>query len=208
MLGRFMPKEENFFELFNQHVSLCVQGSKDLFQLINDLPNAPEHARAIQSSEKKADKITHETIDLLHKTFITPLDRDEIHKLITTMDDILDLMEDVAEVIQLYDVSQVTPEAVELARICEACCERVSAAVMKLHDMKNAKDILRISTEIDMLESDADRVMRSAISQLFRNENDFKRLMKLKAIYELLETITDKCEDVANILEGIVLENA
>ena len=97
------------------------------------------------------------------------------------MDDILDLMEDVAEVIQLYDVTQVTPEAIELARICEACCERVHAAVSKLHDMKNAKDILRISTEIDMLESDADRVMRSAISQLFRNENDFKRLMKLKA---------------------------
>jgi predicted phosphate transport protein (TIGR00153 family) len=203
-----MPKEENFFELFNQHVALCVQGSKDLYQLINDLPNAAEHSRAIQASEKKADKITHETIDLLHKTFITPLDRDEIHKLITTMDDILDLMEDVAEVIQLYDVTQVTPEAIELARICEACCERVNAAVLKLNDMRNAKDILRISTEIDMLESDADRVMRSAISQLFRNENDFKRLMKLKAVYELLETITDKCEDVANILEGIVLENA
>jgi uncharacterized protein Yka (UPF0111/DUF47 family) len=136
------------------------------------------------------------------------LDRDEIHKLITTMDDILDLMEDVAEVIQLYDVTQVTPEEVELARICEACCERVNAAVIKLSDMKNAKDILRISTEIDMLESDADRVMRSALSKLFREENDFKRLMKLKAVYELLETITDKCEDVANILEGIVLENA
>jgi uncharacterized protein Yka (UPF0111/DUF47 family) len=84
----------------------------------------------------------------------------------------------------------------------------VSVAVGKLHDMKNAKDILRIATEIDMLESDADRVMRSAISVLFREENDFKRLMKLKAVYELLETITDKCEDVANILEGIVLENA
>jgi predicted phosphate transport protein (TIGR00153 family) len=208
MLGRFMPKEENFFELFNQHAALCVQGSQDLYQLIGDLPNGAEHSRAIQSSEKKADKITHETIDLLHKTFITPLDRDEIHKLITTMDDILDLMEDVAEVINLYDVTQVTSEAVELARICVACCERVSAAVAKLHDMKNAKDILRIATEIDMLESDADRVMRAAISQLFRDENDFKRLMKLKAVYELLETITDKCEDVANILEGIVLENA
>ena len=130
MLGRFMPKEENFFELFNQHAALCVQGSQDLYQLINDLPNGAEHSRAIQSSEKKADKITHETIDLLHKTFITPLDRDEIHKLITTMDDILDLMEDVAEVINLYDVTQVTPEAVELARICVACCERVSAAAI------------------------------------------------------------------------------
>lgn len=208
MLGRFMPKEENFFELFNQHSALCVQGSKDLYALISDLSNSLEHTRAIQSSEKKADKITHETIDLLHKTFITPLDRDDIHKLITTMDDILDLMEDVAEVIQLYDVTQVTSEAVELGRICVACCERVSTAVMKLSDMKNAKDILRIATEIDMLESDADRVMRSAISVLFRDENDFKRLLKMKAVYELLETITDKCEDVANILEGIVLENA
>jgi uncharacterized protein len=162
----------------------------------------------VQTAEKAADKLTHETIDLLHKTFITPLDRDEIHKLITTMDDILDLMEDVATAISLYDVQAVTSEASQLAHISTACCERVQAAVGMLSDMKQARDILKACEDIDRLESDADRVLRSAMSKLFREEDNVKTLIKLKAIYELLESITDKCEDVANIIEGIVLENA
>ncbi|NUO88709.1 MAG: DUF47 domain-containing protein, partial [Cupriavidus sp.] len=162
----------------------------------------------VQATEKKADRITHDTIDLLHKTFITPLDRDEIHKLITTMDDILDLMEDVAETISLYDVTNLTDEALRLAAICVQCCDQVKIAVGLLEDMGNASTILKTAQQIDQLESEADRVMRSAMSKLFRDETDVKRLIKLKAIYEQLETITDKCEDVANIIEGIVLENA
>lgn len=99
MFGRFMPTEGKFFEYFNQHADCAVTAAHELEALVNDLPNAEGHARRVQATEKKADRITHDTIDLLHKTFITPLDRDEIHKLITTMDDILDLMEDVAETI-------------------------------------------------------------------------------------------------------------
>ena len=99
MFGRFMPTEGKFFEYFNQHADCAVTAARELEVLVNDLPNAEAHARRVQATEKKADRITHDTIDLLHKTFITPLDRDEIHKLITTMDDILDLMEDVAETI-------------------------------------------------------------------------------------------------------------
>lgn len=208
MFGRFMPTEGKFFELFNAHAELAVTASHQLVELVNDLQNVESHARAINNSEKKADRITHDTVDLLHKTFITPLDRDEIHNLITTMDDILDLMEDVAEAISLYDVRDVTEEAKELAKICVSCCERVQKAVGMLSNMSNASEILKITAEIDRLESEADRVMRAALSKLFREENDVKRLIKLKAIYELLETITDKCEDVANIIEGIVLENA
>lgn len=208
MFGRFMPTEGKFFELFNQHAALTVAGSHELVALVNDLTHADGHARAIQSNEKKADRITHDTMDLLHKTFITPLDRDEIHKLITTMDDILDLMEDVAEAILLYDVTSLTEEARQLAAICVTCCERVKHAVELLHDMGNASEILKTTQDIDRYESEADRVMRSALSKLFREEDDVKRLIKLKAIYELLETITDKCEDVGNIIEGIVLENA
>lgn len=208
MFGRFMPTEGKFFEFFNAHADLAVLASKQLVELVNDLPNVDTHARSINNLEKKADRITHDTVDLLHKTFITPLDRDEIHKLITTMDDILDLMEDVAEAISLYDVKDVTEEAKQLATICVTSCERVQKAVAMLSNMSNAGEILKITAEIDRLESDADRVLRAALSKLFREEDDVKRLIKLKAIYELLETITDKCEDVANIIEGIVLENA
>ncbi|KAG0298679.1 hypothetical protein BGZ96_008707 [Linnemannia gamsii] len=155
-----------------------------------------------------ADKLTHETIDLLHKTFITPFDRDEIHKLITTMDDILDLMEDVATAVWLYDVQSLTPEAGQLAQICASSCEQVAQAVALLKDMKSASAILTICTAIDRLETEADSLLRSAISKLFREEDDVKSLIKHKAILELLEEVTDKCEDVANIIEGIVLENA
>ncbi|WP_420997207.1 DUF47 domain-containing protein [Cupriavidus sp. 30B13] len=208
MFGRFMPTEGKFFEYFNQHAECAVTAARELEVLVNDLPNAEAHARRVQATEKKADRITHDTIDLLHKTFITPLDRDEIHKLITTMDDILDLMEDVAETISLYDVTSLTDEARKLASICVQCCDQVKIAVGLLEDMSNASAILKTAQQIDHLESEADRVMRSAMSKLFRDETDVKRLIKLKAIYEQLETITDKCEDVANIIEGIVLENA
>ncbi|MDR5738476.1 MULTISPECIES: DUF47 domain-containing protein [unclassified Caballeronia] len=208
MFGRFMPTEGKFFEIFNAHAKCMVDASRELELLIDNLHEAEVHKQNVQANEKRADKLTHETIDLLHKTFITPLDRDEIHKLITTMDDILDLMEDVATAISLYDVRAVTSEASQLAHICTATCLRVQNAVGLLEDMKRASEILKICEEIDRLESDADRVLRSAMSKLFREEDDVKTLIKLKAIYELLETITDKCEDVANIIEGIVLENA
>jgi uncharacterized protein len=208
MFGRFMPTEGKFFEIFNAHAQHIVSGSRELELLIDNLGDAEIHKQNVQTAEKAADKLTHETIDLLHKTFITPLDRDEIHKLITTMDDILDLMEDVATAISLYDVQAVTSEASQLAHICTKTCERVQAAVAMLSDMKQAREILKACEDIDRLESEADRVLRSAMSKLFREEDNVKTLIKLKAIYELLESITDKCEDVANIIEGIVLENA
>jgi len=158
--------------------------------------------------EKQADKVTHNAIDLLHKTFITPLDRDDIHQLITRMDDILDLLEDAAQTISLYDIKAITPEAKRLAELCLACAEKVQVAVGLLHNMDNSRQILAICQEIDRLESDADHVMRAAMSKLFRDEPDVRNLIKLKAIYEILETVTDRCEDVANIIEGIIVENA
>jgi uncharacterized protein len=145
---------------------------------------------------------------LLHKSFITPLDRDDIHKLITRMDDVIDLIQDTAESIELYDVQKLTAEARQLAAICLSCAERVKSAVGLLSNMERASAILQTCKEIDQLESDADRVMRSAVSRLFREESDVRQLIKLRTIYELLESVTDRCLDVANIIEGVVLENA
>lgn len=203
-----MPSEGKFFELFTQHAELCVKGARETVGLMTDFNDLEIRVHAIEGIEKQADKITHDTIDLLHKTFITPLDRDDIHQLITRMDDILDLLEDVAQTISLYDIKAITPEAKRLAELCLACVEKVRAAVGLLHDMDNSDDILTICTEIDRLESDADHVMRAAMSKLFRDEPDVRTLIKLKAVYEILETVTDRCEDVANIIEGIIVENA
>ena len=211
MFGRLMPREGNFFELFDQHAAQIAAGSHELARLMRDYGDVAarrQHIDAIDRAEKDADKVTHETVTLLHKTFITPFDRDDIHALISKMDDILDLVQDVAESAMLYDLQRISPEAQQLAEINQMCCDRVKAAVNLLDSMENAEAILKLCTEIDRLESDADRVMRSAMSKLFRDEGDVRQLIKLKAIYELLETISDKCEDVANVIEGVVLENA
>lgn len=208
MFGRFMPREGNFFELFNDHAAQISKGSKELAALMANIGELEMRTRNIETYEKRADKITHQTIDLLHKTFITPIDREDIHKLISNMDDILDLIEDVAQTMSLYDIRKVTPEAKQLADICVSCAVRVETTVNLMSNMENGEGIRRICEEIDQLESDADHVMRSAMSRLFRDEADVRQLIKLKAIYELLESVTDKCEDVANIIEGIVLENA
>ncbi len=208
MFGRLMPKEGRFFELFNEHAEQIVLGGRELVSLMASGDDIQRRAYAIETIEKRADKITQTTIELLHKTFITPLDRDEIHQLITRMDDILDLMEDVSQSIFLYDVKQLTSEAQKLAEVCVLCAEQVRQAVGHLSNMDNAAAILKACEEIDRLESEADHIMRAAMAKLFRDEPDVRQVIKLKAIYELLETVTDRCEDVANIIEGIVLENS
>ena len=208
MLGRLMPREGKFFELFNAHAARIVEGSRELAAMIGSFSELDAHAQRIDAAERAADKITHEAISLLHKTFITPFDREQIHALITTMDDILDLTQDVAESVALYDLRKVTPEAKQLADICLMSCERVQAAVALLTNIKRSDAIMKICEEIDRLESDADRVMRAALQKLFRDENDVKQILKLRVIYDLLESITDRCEDVANVVEGIVLENS
>jgi predicted phosphate transport protein (TIGR00153 family) len=208
MLGRLMPREGKFFDLFNAHAERIVEGSRELASMIGTFSELDAHAQRIDNAERAADKITHETIALLHKTFITPFDREQIHTLITTMDDILDLIQDVAESVALYDLRRVTPEAKQLAEICQMCCDRVKTTVSLLPDIKRSEAILKCCEDIDRLESDADRVMRAAMSRLFREENDVRELIKLKEIYEQLESISDRCEDVANLIEGVVLENS
>ncbi len=208
MFGRLMPREGRFFELFNEHAEQIVQGGRELAALMAAGDDIQHRAYAIETIEKRADKITQTTIELLHKTFITPLDRDEIHQLITRMDDVLDLMEDVSQSIFLYDIRALSAEALKLGEICEACAHQVKEAVGHLSNMQNAALILKACDEIDHLESEADHVMRAAMAKLFRDEPDVRQVIKMKAVYELLETVTDRCEDVANIIEGIVLENA
>ena len=208
MFGRLMPHEGRFFDLFKELAELIVQGSRELEALMATFDDVERRRFNIETIEKKGDKVTHATVELLHRTFITPLDRDDIHQLITNMDDILDLIEDSAQSISMYDVRAVTPDAARLAEICVGCAEKVKAAVELLPNMQNARKILEVCGDIDKLESEADHLMRTAMAKLFRDEPDVRQLIKLRTIYELLEEMTDRCEDVANIIEGIVLENS
>ena len=209
-LSALMPREGQFFELFNKHADYLVEGAKLLSDLLQNYRYDGGHdiIEKIAQVERSADRVTHDTVALLHATFVTPLDRDDIHRLISRMDDILDLIQDAAESLMLYDIRQITPEAAHLANLVQICCERVHSAVELLNNMDNAPQVLKLAQDIDQLESDADRVMRSAVSKLFREESDVRQVIKLKAVYELLETATDKCQDVANVIEGVVIENA
>jgi uncharacterized protein len=214
LFGKLLPREGNFFEMFNQHADRIVDAARAFSLLVanyNDLNLREQYNRDVDNAERAADKVTHEVNRLIHKTFITPIDREQIHTLINTMDDVADLIQDSAETMALYDVRHMTEEITRLTDLSVRCCERVKEAVGllgKLSDHSTAEAALKTCEEIDKLESDADRVMRSAMSKLFREEPDVREVIKLKAIYELLETITDKCEDVANVVEGIVLENS
>ena len=209
MFGRLLPKEGRFFDLFNAHAAQVLRAARELKALMENYGERERHSRLIDEAEHAADRITAETIRLLHKTFITPLDREHIHQLVNAMDDICDLIQDTTETLTLYDVRSITPETAQLAGIALECCERVKD-VVELVGAKNHsfEAIMKTCEEIDRLESDADRVMRSAVSRLFRDEQDVREIIKMKAIYELLEAITDRCLDVANLAEGISLEHS
>lgn len=209
MFGRLLPREGRFFELFNAHAKEVVRAARALKAVMENFEQRDEHARTIDEAEHAADRITADAIRLLHKSFITPLDRDHIHQLVNAMDDICDLIQDTTETMSLYDVRHITAESARLADIGVKCCERVKDVVALVgSENRSFESIMKTCQEIDQLESDADRVMRAAVSRLFREEQDVRELIKMVAIYELLEAITDRCLDVANLAEGIALENA
>ncbi len=214
LFGKLLPREGNFFELFNQHADRIVEAAHAFSQLVanyNDPHLREKYNQDVDNAERAADRVTHEVNRTLHQTFITPIDREQIHSLINTMDDVADLIQDSAETMALYDVRHMTEEITRLTDLSVKCCERVRDAVKmlaKIAEPATTEAAIKTCEEIDRLESDADRVMRAAMSKLFREEPDVREVIKLKAIYELLETITDKCEDVANHIEGIILENS
>ena len=214
LFGKLLPREGNFFEMFNEHGRCIAEGARAFMAMVQyyDDPMLREkYGAEVDAAEKAADRVTADVNRLLHKTFITPLDREQIHSLINGMDDILDLLQDSYEVMSLYDLKHLSEDVTRLGEISVRCCERVQHAVTllpKLSQPSVAEAALKTCEEIDRLESDADRVMRSAMSKLFRDDIDVRELIKLKAVYEHLESISDRCEDVANMIEGIVLENS
>ncbi|HAZ12922.1 MAG: phosphate transport regulator [Bdellovibrionales bacterium GWA2_49_15] len=208
MFGRFMPREEKFFDLFDQAATLILESTQRFRTMLDDMGNVESHSRVIKDLEHKCDEITHRTVDLLHTTFITPLDRNDIHALISKLDDILDLVEAASQRMFLYNVTKVTPELMALADVGIKSVQNLKEAVSRLHNLKNPEEIIKYCVEVNRLENEADHILRSAMAKLFREEPDVRRLIMFKELYEMLETMTDRCEDVANIIEGIVLEYA
>lgn len=208
MMSWFVPREAKFFDMFNKAAGLMVEGSKELNALIDDLSHSEARAKAIKEIEHMADKVTHEAVEALHATFITPLDRDDIFRLVSKMDDIMDYIDAASQRCHLFDIRTVTPEVRELAEIIVRSTEEVRKAVGGLENMKNSAQVISYCVEISRLENEADHVMRAGMAKLFREEMGYKEFIKLKEILELLESVTDRCKDVGNIVEGIVLDHA
>jgi len=203
-----LPKERSFFDDFDEQGRKTVEGCRAFLALAEDFADAGTKAKEIKSLETQCDSVTHRVVEKLHKTFITPFDRGDIYSLITKMDDIMDFVEAASERISLYDMRTSTKELQDLARNLLQGSERVLEAVSGLRNLKNAKLVLEKCVEINRLENEADALLRGTLAKLFREEKDPISIIKWKEIYELVETATDRCEDVANIIEGVVLENS
>ena len=208
MFRNILPKETRFFDLFRQQAAKAVEGCKAFQTMLMDMGNVVEHQKHIKDLEHEGDLITHRTIELLHKTFLTPFDRDDMHRLMSRLDDILDFVEAASTRVYLYGIVQATPPARELAATVVSAAELVEKAIQGLEHIQDADRILATCIEINRVENDADSILRNAVASLFRDEQDIRMLIKWKEIYDYLETATDRCEDVANIIEGIVLEHA
>jgi predicted phosphate transport protein (TIGR00153 family) len=207
MFGK-SKSDELFFDAFLRHGRSTLEAAKLIRSLFEELGNAKDLARAVGEAEHNGDVITHETMRRLHETWITPFDRGDIHDLISRMDDVLDLTEAVSERVLLFEIKETRPHARELAELVVKCCEKMLRAIELLPNLKSSKELLEICVEIGELENQADALYRKAIAVLFQPGNDPLDVMKWRDIYDALETATDRCADVANVIEGVVLEYA
>src|SRR5262245_52924712 len=209
MFGRLLPRETSFFDFFERHAALTVEGAKEFLSLASTGANIPAKARRIKEIEHETDVITHRCVEALHRTFITPIERDDIHRLITRMDDVMDYVEAASERIALYEIKEMTEEVRDLADVLQRASLELYDACKLLRNLKDPSVILQKCVDINRLENEGDAILRRAVARLFKEKKDDPiYVIKWKEIYENLESATDRCEDVANIIEGVVLENA
>lgn len=205
---RFFPKTHDFFSYFERSSKNILDGTKLLCRMIANKEGREERVKELKDFEHIGDKITHDVIDLLHQTFLTPFDRSDIHTLVVKMDDILDIVYFIGKRLTIYDVTDMPEEVAQLAEIvCQSTAE-LSKAIAGLESLKNTQKVLNHCIEVNRLENEADEKMNTVIEKLFRNSWEPIEVIKLKELVENLEAAEDKCEDVANIVENIILKHA
>ena len=202
------PHSDNYFALFNNLADCAVRAAKVLAMMtaVSDKEKFEEYFAEIRKIESEADEYTKEILLSLHKTYITPFDRREIRELAMALDDIIDYMEDIPKSANIYGHSSFTPEMVALAQILLRASEKVRDTVHMLSDMKNAERILRTCEEINMIEGEGDHVMRAGMKRLFEEVSDARSIIRSKELYDLFEESIDSCQDVSDVIHGVVLE--
>ncbi|MBI3073631.1 MAG: DUF47 domain-containing protein [Deltaproteobacteria bacterium] len=210
MLKILMPKDDKFFVLVERMAAKIQEGARAFQELTAKIEEREAFAKRIKDIEHACDTITHETMEDLNKSFVTPFDREDIHLLISRMDDVMDFIDASTQRINLYNVNHTTPEVREMAAVLVMQVDELAKAVGHLRDIKKGtKSILQICIEINRLENTGDDLLRSAVAGLFKTPGvDPLEVIKWKEVYEKLEVAIDRCEDVANVLEAIVLKNA
>jgi predicted phosphate transport protein (TIGR00153 family) len=210
-MGKFLkrisliPRESDFFEMFKQSADNILIGAEALKNLMENYSDLEEKVKKIKDIEHRGDVITHQIFDKLNKTFVTPYDRDDIHRLTSSMDDVLDAIEGIASRLILFKIKSPTPESIQLINSIYLAVREIDKT---LKNLKNFDHILPFCIEINRLENEVDRVSRQLLADLFENETDIKNLLRWRDIYGRIETAADRCEDVANVIEAIVVKNA
>jgi predicted phosphate transport protein (TIGR00153 family) len=213
MLGALLGKDKMFYEMFEKAADNTSNAANLLHGFFNKFaskePCFEDEANKIKDLEHLGDQITHQTIEMLNRTFVTPLDREDIYLLVTKLDDVLDLMDGAASRIQLYKIQEITPEAIKFAEVLKKAGEILKHSITSMRNIKDYKEIVKHCIEIHTLENEGDKLLQEAMMNLFEKEKDDPiKVIKWKEIYQDLESATDRCEDVANIIEGIVLKYA
>jgi len=204
---KFFTRRDKFFDLFEALADKIEEGGKLFEEIVNNYEHSEQKLSKLKEVEHEADTITHDIYHNLHNTFITPFDREDIYALASKMDTILDLIESAAVRMYLYKIKRLTKEIAELARILNESITQIRKIVYSVRNKQDAKMILGLCVVINTLENEADQVLRTAMMRLFENEKDPIELIKLKEIIQTTETATDVCEDVSNVIEGIILKH-
>lgn len=205
---KLSPKEDKFFELFRETASKACEASEMLLDFMRDEDFSEEKLKKIKDIEHAGDKIQHKIIEQLNKTFVTPLDREDIYSISKSMDDIIDCIEYTSSRFIMLNLDTPTKQAIDLAELIVEGCKEVYSLMNEIKNMKGNKDLTKKIIEVNRIEEDGDKISRQAIKDLFRSDLPVLQIIKLREIYESLENTLDACEDVANAVEGIVMKNA
>jgi uncharacterized protein Yka (UPF0111/DUF47 family) len=206
MLRRLIPQEYNFFESFDDAANHAVSAAKLLLKLTEHYADADPIARELNSIEHACDDVAHRTMDRLNKSFITPLDREDIHVMILRIDDVVDLTNAAANRMTFFGIQKPTQHAVNLAKQIVRGCEKLAEAVHGMRSAKHYEQVMRDCIIVHEVENAADDILHDAVAELFATEKNAIEVIKWKDIYETMEKITDRLEDVANVLQGVMVK--
>jgi predicted phosphate transport protein (TIGR00153 family) len=206
MLRRLLPKTTNFFDFFDSHIQLTIQGCEELLELARQGDDIEKRAARIKEIEHATDRITHECIEALHETFITPIERGDIHRLMKRLDDIIDAVDSAVMRLRLYDIHVLREEVLPAAETIVKATHEIAKALRLMRSPDNIEAIKEACVAFYGYENEADSVLRKALARLFKDEADPITVIKWKEIFEILELASDRCEDVANIIQGITIE--